>query len=127
VKRSEVLEIHEGRVLKLVELCCRVDPDARDKAKAPTRGGWQPSFGCKCVSVCVCVCVCACAGGPGRGGRSVGLKVPFGTAARSIPGSSLVAVKAWGWWRFELGGTRRAWYLFSSEPGWRMEMRWGIV
>lgn len=55
------------------------------------------------------------------GGLSVGLKAPFGTAVRSIPGSSLVAVKAWGWWRFEGGGTRRVWYLFSLEPGCRMD------
>jgi hypothetical protein len=102
-------------VLKLVELCCRVDPDARDKAKAPTRGGWQPSFGC------VYGCVCVWAVGALGGGRSVGLKAPFGTAARGIPGSSLVAVKAWSLWRFEAGGTRRAWYLFSlnQDGEWR--------
>lgn len=62
MKRNKVPESHEGRVVKLVELCCRVDPDARDKAKAPTRSGWQPSFGCVygCVRVRVCVWAVDC-------------------------------------------------------------------
>lgn len=56
----------------------------------------------------------------------MGSKLPGGTAVPGIPGSSLVAVKGWRWWRLGPRGTRCPVPL-SSGPRWRIEMRWGIV